>query len=248
MAESVEVADDYWAAEFGCERRHLRPGEPRVQQHSGRLSDYVGAFIFVLDAAPLVSVPSALLGAVAPRANQFVVDAIRDEAALRRLLAPGAVTRVIGPALLNYADRSCFVPSDTDRTRELAPSDEAQFLAMRAACPPEEWEPKGFGVGSESTFGAFSANGELAAVAGIRVWADRIAHISVVSRPGRRAQGFGTRAVAAATGRAFDAGLLPQYRVLESNAPSRRIAGKLGFHSYGWTVAVRLEQPRRTSD
>jgi RimJ/RimL family protein N-acetyltransferase len=242
LAESIELADDYWSAEFGCDRLHLRPDAPHVQHHAGGLSDYAGAFFIVLDAAPVVSVPSVLLNAVAPRADQFVAEAIRDVEALRRLLAPGTVTKVIGPALLNYADRSCFVPTDPEDTRELLPRDEASFLVMRAACPPEEWEAKDFSLGSQPTFGAFTANGELVAIANIRVWADRIAHISVVARPGFRGQGFGTRAVAVATGRALDIGLLPQYRVLESNAPSRRVARKLGFQSYGWTGAARLAQ------
>jgi RimJ/RimL family protein N-acetyltransferase len=213
-----------------------------VQHHTGELANSSGAFILVLDSPALVSVPRTIVSAVALRADQFIDQAIRDVDALSRLLVPATVTRVIGPARLNYVDRSCFVPMPTGNTRELMPRDEAPFLAMRAACPPDEWEPKEFSLGLQPTFGTFGANGELVAVAGTRVWAEPIAHISVVARPGFRDQGFGTRAVAAATSRALDIGLLPQYRVLESNAQSRRVAHKLGFQSYGWTVSVRLAQ------
>ena len=240
LRESIEIADDYWSAEFGCDRVHLRPDAPRVQPHAGGLSDYPGVFIAILDAAPLVSVPSVLVSAIQPRAENFTADTIRDEEALRRLLAPATVTRLVGPALLNYADRSCFVDAHTERARELLPGDDGEFTAMRAACPPDEWQPKDFSLGSELTFGAFALNDALASVANIEVWDKRIAHISVVTRPDFRGQGFGSRAVAVATRRALDIGLLPQYRVLESNKPSRQIARKLGFRGYGRTVAVRL--------
>lgn len=240
LAESIDIADQYWSAEFGCDQEQLRPVLPRVQEHSGRLCGYSGVFVLVAQAAPLVSVPKPLLSAVAPRAIQFVPQAIRDAETLRELVAPGSVTRVIGPALLNYADRSCFVAVDTTGARELAPRDEGQFLAMREACPSDEWEPKEFSLGSPPVFGAFATGGELVAVANMRVWAERIAHISVVTRPSFRGMGFGTRVVAAVTDRALELGLLPQYRVLESNGASRRVARKLGFFSYGYTVAARL--------
>jgi len=240
LRESVAIADEYWAAEFGCARQHIRPRTPRLQQHAGGLSDYSGVFILVLDAAPLVSVPGALLSAVAPRADQFAAEAIRDPESLRRLLFPGSVTAVVGPALLNYADHSSFLPAPMEGARELTPQDAAAILALRAACLSEEWEAKGFSIDSQPTFGAFAPDGALMALANIRVWADRIAHLGVVTRPGGRNRGFGTRAVSAAVRHALGIGLLPQYRVLEHNVASRRVAQKLGFQSYGWTVAARL--------
>ena len=133
LAESIEIADEYWAAYFGCDREHLRPRAARVQQHAGGLTDYFGAYVLVLDAAPVVSVPSTILSAVAPRADQFVAEAIRDREALCRLLVPGMVTKVVGPALLEYADRSCFVPTRTDDTRELAPQDDPSRTHRKAS-------------------------------------------------------------------------------------------------------------------
>jgi GNAT superfamily N-acetyltransferase len=240
LPQSIAIADEYWAGDLGCDRAELRPKTPRVQCHSGGLSDYSGVFVFLLDAAPVVSVPPALLDAIAPRADQFVAAIARDPAALPSLLSPAAVTLVIGPALLNYADRSSFVGIELTDTRELTPRDEPAFDELKAACLPEDWEPKGFSLESPFSFGAFSSDGVLQAIASIRVWAERIAHISVVARPASRKLGFGTRAVAAATERALQQGLLPQYRVLEHNLASRRIAQKLGYHGYGCTLAARL--------
>jgi GNAT superfamily N-acetyltransferase len=239
---SIAIADEYWAADFGCDLAALRPSAPRVQQHAGRLSGYAGASILTLTAAALVSVPGSLLDAVALRAEQFVEAAVRDPERLRRLLSPGVVTKLIGPALLHYADRSCFVPIASEDTRQLTTADGSAFRDLEAACLANDWEPKGFSLDSEASFGAFAPGGELMAVAGIEVWAGRIAHLSVVAHPGSRNRGFGSRAVAAATERAIEMGLLPQYRVLEDNVASRGIAHKLGFQGYGYSMAARLAQ------
>ena len=240
--ESLVVADAHWAADFGCARAELRPAAPRVQRHAGSLLGYAGVQIFVAGAAPLVSVPSALFDAVAGRAEQLTLTALCDAKSLVPLLAPGNVTRVIGPALLHYADRSCFAPVPAPSTRALTTADAAAFADLAAACQAEDWEPKEFAVDSGVAHGSFSAEGTLMACAGYRIWAERIAHVSVVTRPSARSQGYGTRAVAHAVGQALAVGLLAQYRVLEHNTASRRIAAKLGFQPYGFTVAARLAQ------
>ena len=102
LTENIEIADAYWASEFGCARACLRPQVPYVQQHSGRLSDYCGAFVLVLDSAPLISVPNVLLSSIGPRATEFVAQAVQSPEVLRRLLLPGNVTKIVGPAFLNY--------------------------------------------------------------------------------------------------------------------------------------------------
>jgi RimJ/RimL family protein N-acetyltransferase len=111
---------------------------------------------------------------------------------------------------------------------------------LKAACSAEEWDPKEFSIEQGASFGAFAENGELKAIAAIEPWDQQLAHIGVVTHPVARNQGYATRAVALATEFALDAGLLPQYRVLERNLASRRVAAKLGFRAYGWTMAARL--------
>jgi predicted GNAT family acetyltransferase len=80
----------------------------------------------------------------------------------------------------------------------------------------------------------------LAVVAGYEVWGGSIAHISVIVRPGFRGRGFARAAVAHVAARAVEAGLLPQYRTLESNRASIRIAKSLGFEPYAQSMAIRL--------
>jgi GNAT superfamily N-acetyltransferase len=237
--ESTEIADDYWARELGCARTELRPGAPRVRAHAGGLTGYNGSFVLVLDAAPLVSVPPEILPIVAARADQFAPASVADAGALRRLLSPSNVTRVIGPAYIHYADPSSLGRVPPGDARALTPLDAGPFRDLRAACAPEDWDPKDFALEPQCTFAAFDADGSLAAVANFRIWDGGIAHISVIAHPERRGRGHATRAVAATMEAAVRAGLVPQYRVLAENAASLRVAEKLGFRRYGWSVAAR---------
>jgi RimJ/RimL family protein N-acetyltransferase len=76
-------------------------------------------------------------------------------------------------------------------------------------------------------------------LAGYERWLDSIAHISVVTRP-RRGHGHGAAAVALAAEHSTNQVLLPQFRTLKANRPSMRIAEKLGFQQYGFSVYVKL--------
>src|SRR5688572_27946861 len=110
LTDSVAIVDGYWASDLGCDPSDLRPNAPRVQCHAGGLKDYSGVFIFVLE-APVVSVPDWLFDELAPRASEFQAATVRDPEALRRLLQPASITRIAGPALLNYVDRTSFAGS-----------------------------------------------------------------------------------------------------------------------------------------
>ena len=78
------------------------------------------------------------------------------------------------------------------------------------------------------------------AVAHYEVWGGAIAHVGVVAEPGARGAGRGHAVVSAITGVALAEGLVPQYRTLENNAPSLKVASDLGFEAYARTVSVRL--------
>jgi RimJ/RimL family protein N-acetyltransferase len=240
LPESRSIADTYWAADLGCEAGALRPTEPRVQPHGGGRADYSGAFILVLDGAPIVSVPPPLLPVVSPRSVEFRADVVADPKRLHQLLPGSDPTRMIGPAHLHYADQTCFRSTSAPPARPLTPLDEAAFRSLQAACTPGDWEPKEFALDPDFTHGAFDSVGELLAVANFRVWGDRIAHLSVLARPDARGKGHGTSVVASVALHALQSGYLLQYRVLAWNAPSIRIAQKLGFHYYGWSMAARF--------
>jgi RimJ/RimL family protein N-acetyltransferase len=238
---TVDIVDAYWAHDLGCSWDALRARDPRLQIHGGGLAGYPGVFVLVVGGgAPLVSAPPDVAGALATRIARFTAEAVARPSVLGGLLAPTEVARIIGPAQLEYADAASFKPWDLARTRELRSSDGAEVAALKATCHPAEWDLKGFDLEARRTFGAFGDQGELLAIADFEVWAGRLAHLGVVTRPQARGHGHGPAAIAAACACALDAGLVLQYRALRENHASLRLAAKLGFQAYGWTIAARF--------
>jgi RimJ/RimL family protein N-acetyltransferase len=148
--------------------------------------------------------------------------------------------KIIGPAFIGYTTDACLRSEAAKHARQLAEEDREAVEKLRTKCSAEEWEHGGSEFGKVPTFGAFDAGGGLAAIAGLEIWQDNIAHISVVTDRDRRATGHGEAAVALAARHALNSGLLPQYRTLKSNTASVRLAQKLGFEEYGFSVYVRV--------
>nr|WP_306238659.1 GNAT family N-acetyltransferase [Ornithinimicrobium sp. HY1745] len=78
---------------------------------------------------------------------------------------------------------------------------------------------------------------------GYVVWADKLAHMGVLTSPVARGRGYGVLAAAVGTNAALDAGLIPQWRVRWDNEASKRVAQVLGYELVGsqTTVFIDLE-------
>jgi GNAT superfamily N-acetyltransferase len=238
-ARTLGIVDEYWARDLGCTRDELRPRIPSLRAHRGGLAGYPGVFALTVGlGAPVVSAPPDVARILSRRAARFTADAVVSPGGLRELLEPNEVARVIGPADLSYADAGSFRSPRLGDTRELGLGDRLEFELLKASCAADEWDPKGFDLSARRTLGAFGDRGELLAVADFEVWAERIAHLSVVTHPRARGQGQGVRAVAAAATIALDSDLVLQYRALRDNRASLRVAAKLGFELYGWSIAA----------
>lgn len=169
-----------------------------------------------------------------PLIVKLPADFILDD--LEEVLRPFA-SMVIGPAFIGYADSVAAAPQTA---RLLTADDTTAVAALQAACRKDEWEHGGSDIGRHPTFGVF-VDGQLAALAGYEIWGGTIAHISVITHPAHRGRGFGAAAVAQLTAHSLAAGLLPQYRTLDANQPSMRIAERLGFKRYATSLAIRME-------
>jgi GNAT superfamily N-acetyltransferase len=238
---STAIADDWWARDFACSSDELRPTRTRVQQHTGTLADNPGIWILVAGGAPLISLPADTIDALADRAQGWSAADVADVAALQQQLTPvcpRTVDKIIGPAFIGYGTAGSLDLRDARFARPISSQDEVRQL--QAACQPEEWNHGGSEPGREQTFGFVDHANELLALSGYKVWNDSIAHISIVTHPLYRGRGHGRAAVALAAQHALAAGLLPQYRTLQQNAPSMSIAKRLGFIEYGFSVYVRL--------
>ncbi|MGV3533449.1 MAG: GNAT family N-acetyltransferase [Chthoniobacteraceae bacterium] len=227
------IADRYWAAHFGVAEDAFLAEPKRIVTHTGELAGYegvlalsrAGAFIFSLPPDRLAELGPVLRGLPANPDWSAVVTALRPFSRL-----------ILGPAYVGYADT---VPSLATSARAVTNADISAVAALEIACGPEEWEHGGCDVAEQPASGVF-IRGTLAALAGYEIWGGTIAHICVVTHPAFRGRGHGTAVVAHLAARMLQSGLVPQYRTLLSNAPSMRVAQKLGFGQYGSTIAARM--------
>ena len=236
--ETIRAIDAYWAASFGCPVEGLRPPRTLVLPHDAH-ERFHGAYAMAFGAEPIVSVPPGELGELRAALSQWTATTLTAPLTARESFGD-RVSDVIGPAWVGYADQRTFRASLVDsRARILDHSDADAVNALRDACTELEWEHGGSALGPDPVAGSF-ANGTLAALAGFETWGDHIAHIAVVAHPRFRAQGHARAAVALVARQALSRGLVLQYRTLESNTPSRRIADSLGFIHRATSLAVRF--------
>lgn len=230
---AVSIANAYWSVHFGCPTEELFAEPFRTLTHGDKLADYRGAWALLRNRSVMISIPpdgsetlQSLLSAVSRGCSPESFAA-----ALQSISAA-----VIGPAYIGYA---AIVSGPVHPARALGPGDDAALGTLQRSCDPIEWEHGGSSIEQPSS-GVF-CGGQLVAVAGYEMWGRTIAHISVVTHPEFRGRGLGRSAVAHLASRATAAGLLPQYRTLESNRPSLRVADSLGFQRYATSIAVRLK-------
>lgn len=236
----VEVADRWWARHLACERAALRPSTPRVRQHAGALAGDAGIWILVVGASPLISLPPALWQPLREQAEHWSSLLVADAQRLTAALEPFTVERIVGPSYIGYGTNATLHLFPAMDARDLTPGDAAAVESLRDACPPEEWRHCASDPAAGPAFGAFDESGALAALAGYQALGRTIAHLSAITAPEKRNRGLATAAVARASRHALGAGLLPQYRTPESNAPAMEIARQLGFQEYGFSVYVTL--------
>ncbi len=224
----------YWAQRLGCAPERLFASPWHIVTHSAELADYPGIFALFRGGGATVSLPPER----ADRLRALLPDTSVSPAGLCCAFSAYS-SAVIGPAYIGYAD-SPMTPSHHHPARSLAHSDSAALSELRAACDSTEWERGGSASDAEHASGVFIRD-RLVAMASYEVWGGVIAHISVISHPALRGQGFGRSAVAHVASRAHCAGLIPQYRTLDSNLASIRVADALGFCRFATSVSLRLD-------
>ena len=229
----ISKAKSYWASHLGCSTEALFAQPLLIVSHGTDLADYDGIFALFRGGSAAVSFPPDCVESLRhllpspPLTPTSFADAFG-----------GSSFTVIGPAYIGYAE---VAGSVTHPVRSLTGRDVSAAGALRAACPESEWEHGGSVVGEHPSSGVFVGS-ELVTLAGYEVWGGSIAHISVVTHPAFRGRGFGRSTVAHLAHVALVAGLVPQYRTLETNRASIRIAESLGFTHYATSVAVRLSR------
>ncbi|EDY17431.1 GCN5-related N-acetyltransferase [Chthoniobacter flavus Ellin428] len=229
---AISIATHYWTNHLGCAAGELFSEPLRIITHGPDLADYHGVFALFREGAAIVSLPPQHADALRPLLAGLAKDCSPD--ALATALQSAAAV-VVGPAYIGYATK---VALPEHPVRALNPEDIPALHEFQQKCNPTEWEHGG--SGTENSCSGVFVDGKLVAVAGYEIWGGKIAHVLIITHPDHRGNGFARSAVAHLAARAIDAGLLPQYRTLESNRASIRIAETLGFHPYARSLAVRL--------
>lgn len=230
---AISKATSYWASHLGCSPEALFAQPLHIVSHGADLVDYNGVFALFRGGAATISSPPDRVESLRHLLPSPSLTPTRFANAFS-----GPSFTLIGPAYIGYAEA---VRSPSHSVHSLTERDAAAAGALQAACTETEWEHGGSVVGEHPSSGVFVGN-ELVALAGYEVWGSSIAHISVVTHPAFRGRGFGGSAVAHLAQAALAADLVPQYRTLQSNHASIRIAEALGFFHYATSVAVRLNR------
>ena len=137
------------------------------------------------------------------------------------------VEEVLGPTFYGYTDRETFSP--VNATAEvLTPDDEPAYETFQAAVSEEDWNHGGTVFHPDRTIGVY-VDDELVALASYEIWGDVIAHLSVITHPEYRDEGYGQAVVSRVTEHALSAGYLPQYRTSDAWPWSVALSQKLGF-------------------
>jgi RimJ/RimL family protein N-acetyltransferase len=234
-----EAADAWWAQDFAVNSGALRPARTVVQEHAGRRLGATGIWILVTGQFPRISMPPTVFGVLGEAARGWTCSLVADSAALVNAIVPFESIKVVGPAFIGYWTAGTSGLVWAKQARPLSASDVPEVDALRAECTEEEWQHGGCGSSGALSFGVFDGEQRLCSLASYVVW-DRLAHISIVTRPAARGHGFARAAVSLAAEHAIKAGLVPQYRTLASNVRSLQLARRLGFQEYGLSVYVRL--------
>ena len=234
--QTRDTVDGFWASYYGVAPEELCAPDPRVVVHAG-LAGYRGLQGFVRGGSGLVvSAPPEWVETLVRHIDSWSLESLLDTSHLLSLgLSAGTI---VGPAFLGYTDTRHFQPAPSLAVRRVERTDREAFEELREACDPEEWDHGGGAF--ELPSAAWFEDGRILAVAHYEVWGGAIAHVGVVAEPGARGAGRGHAVVSAITGLALAEGLVPQYRTLETNAPSLAVANDLGFEAYARTISVRL--------
>jgi GNAT superfamily N-acetyltransferase len=226
-----------WSRHFGWDEADgpLWSNPARLLVHGGELTDYHGVMAMDGLDGSVVSVPSTLRSELEPA----LLDIGAPPTVKATQLPQDKVADVIGPAFIGYAE--VVISPAHHQVQLLSAKDEEHIASLQQACDATEWEHGGSSVGKAAVICGLFAGSTLAALAGYQVWDGAVAHISVITHPEHRGQGYGHSAVAFLAKHALWKKLLPQYRTLKSNQPSMAIAQTLGFEYFATSVAVRLK-------
>ncbi len=193
--------------------------------------------ILALGRSVLVAVPTPELEPIAVAAiADLSVAQVTDPA----LLAPrfSDVADILGPSMLAYTDARSLRPVGAT-TVEAGTIQDARLRELVTSVPVEDAHEAGV-LDCTSTMFFVVLGDRVVSACGYRVWADRLAHLCVLTASDARNAGHARAAAAAAAEYALDRGLIPQWRA--RRPASQAVAAALGFIPMGAQLTMRISQ------
>jgi GNAT superfamily N-acetyltransferase len=156
---------------------------------------------------------------------------------------PAAVVDALRPQQTRGPAELAYLPAGRDVGAAEGVGDIAEVAidaigAWLASIPTEDVEESA--VTRMERLLVLQADGRIVGASGHVEWPADVAHLGVLIAPHARGAGFGARLAAAATRRALEHHLCPQWRAATWNVASRRIARRVGYVECGRQFSFRL--------
>lgn len=235
--ESWRRVDDFWRGVFGERSSGVEAGCAVIVGHGESLGDYAGLYCVLRHRTVVVSAPGHLLRTVAEWHPS--VETVMDAQWWNDRL-PG--WSVLGPSVHSFLDRADLpVAPAGEAVAQTAGSDQLQRLRDRVT--KEEWQESGF-AGSDlaKAWVVVGEGGQALAASNLTPFGNVPADVGVLADPAARERGFATLAAKTAAHYAIERYGIARWRALATNAPSRRLAAKLGFEDDCVQLAVRPDE------
>jgi GNAT superfamily N-acetyltransferase len=233
-----QLLDEHWATTLGVEQSVWRDAEVVVASHpEPSHRDHV--YLIRRQESCIIVVPQTLVGRTTIACASWPSAAVFDRAFVRSLYG-NAVAGIHGPFWLAYATSESHRHVDGRGSRIVeSPADRAAIAGLLALVTDDERVDAGFEVPGRREYGCF-VDGDLVCAGTLTPFWGQPANIGVLTRPGRRNQGYGTAMLSALTAEALTMSRAVQFRALEDNRSALRIARVLGYVEDGHTLEVEL--------
>jgi RimJ/RimL family protein N-acetyltransferase len=215
--------------------------EDRMRAHEGALSSsevsfvewpgFTAAVVVDIGEFVLVAGPAAAI----ERLRELPRDGLTDTGAAGDALGD-LRPRLVGQALLAYADKSTYTPALAAFTVRQADRGEVEQAVSR--CEPEDCDESG--LLEMSTWFVAKDEGVPVAAAGYERWPRSVAHCGVAVGAEHRGRGLGQAVASDAVGHALGEHPVAQWRSRDTNVASTRIGARLGFVLMGTQTAFEL--------
>lgn len=225
----LQQLDRFWATALGCAPADLRAGTVRLVPCGQRQLQILAT----PDGAVVIGLPHLI-----EPAGSATIEALLQPRywAERFGLSPEQLA-LYGPGSLSYVTPHTFQEQAHPFVRLLKRRDAGEvgrFSRILQAREPESfnaWAIGGRVTANERLWGAYF-EGKLVSVGGLRPVSKQWFEVGINTLPRHRAKGWGTAVASAATASGLALAPLVQWSAPLHNAPSQRIAQRLGYQPY----------------